>query len=128
MRIVTGPLPVMGASIPGGKLDILVAMDPWEGLRHLRLAHAQTVCYCETEVLPLFTDRAVTESGESPGQRLQRLPIEVLWRHYRQDAITLAGTANMANYFAGLDCLMALGVKNVDDYRRIFFTMIPKAN
>jgi len=131
MRIAAGPLPVVGPSIPVGKLDVLVAMDPWEALRHVRLAHAKTVCYVEVEIMPLFTDRSIAvarDVGESPVQRLNRLPLQVCCRQYRQDAIALDDAAHMANYFAGLDCLTELGVNNVDDYQRIFFTMIPKAN
>lgn len=132
MRIVAGPLPVVGPSIPVGKLDVLVAMDPWEALRHMRLAHTKTVCYVESEIMPLFTDRTasavVKEPGEDPRQQLKGLPIEVFWRQYRQDAIAVDNTAHMANYFAGLDCLPALGLSNTDDYQRIFFTIISKAN
>ena len=131
MRIATGALPVSGAGIPLGKLDILVALDPWEALRHLRLAHAGTVCFVETEIMPLFTDRSASgerEESGSPVDRLNSLSLQTTWRQYRRDAVASAGTATMANYFAGMDCLSALGLNNSDDYRRIFFDSIPAAH
>jgi Pyruvate/2-oxoacid:ferredoxin oxidoreductase gamma subunit len=128
MRISSGVLPVVGPSIPAGKLDILVALDPWEALRHLRLAHGGTVCYCETEPMPFFTDRSVNSDREIPGtgpiELLQKLPLAITWRQYRQQAMHRDGTAQMANYFAGLDCLTALGLGNSNAYERIFFATI----
>jgi len=124
LRIASGVLPVVGPSIPVGKLHILVALDPWEGLRHLRLGTSDTVCYIETEAMPFFTDRSGADERQTrsagPVELLQKLPLTITWRQYRQQAIDREGTAQMANYFAGLDCLSALGLNNSSDYQRIF--------
>lgn len=121
-------LPIVGPSIPQGKLDLLVALDPWEGLRHLSLAHHGTVCYVETEVMPLFTDRRrPTPTGASPAERFAAVPLPLIWRSYRQTALDRTGTAKMANYFAGCDALRGLGLDNLDDYRQRFATVIPKS-
>jgi Pyruvate/2-oxoacid:ferredoxin oxidoreductase gamma subunit len=131
MRIATGPLPVLGPSIPSGKLDILVAMDPWEALRHYHLANADTVFFVETETMPIFTDRSVPAEREralgNPVDQLNRLSPRIAWRNYRRDAMASAGTVNMANYFVGLDCLSALGLDGRGDYERLFFATIPAA-
>ena len=131
LRIAQGELPVLGPSIPPGKLDILVALDPWEALRHLRLGHAGTACYVETEIMPLFTDRSATGEREAPRtgpiEQLNRLGLQINWRQYRQDAVALQGSSKMSNYFAGIDCLNALGLTNLDDYNRIFSDYIPAA-
>lgn len=131
MRIANGVLPILGPGIPAGKLDILVALDPWEALRHLRLAHAGTVCFVETEVMPFFTGRSEVGEREvansSPVDSINQLPLQINWRNYRKDAVELYGTANMANYLAGLDCLTAMNLDLTDDYKKIFITTIPKS-
>jgi hypothetical protein len=63
----------------------------------------------------------------NPIEQLKRLALPITWRQYRQDAIADTGTAAMSNYYAGLDCLNALGLNVVADYQRIFFTTIPAA-
>ena len=132
MRIAEGDLPVLGASIPPGKLDVLVAMDAWEALRHLRLAHSGTVCFVERAPMPFFSDRASTGERDAfmtnPIDALNKLSIPITWRPYRQNAITSDGTASMANYYAGVDCLSALGLSDEDAYRRIFFDTISGAH
>jgi hypothetical protein len=122
-------MPLVGPAIPAGRLHILVALDPWEALRHMRLAHRGTVCYVETEVMPFFTDR--TGSGErglpdiGPLDQLMKLPIAITWRQYRQQATEHDGRAQMANYYAGLDCINALDMGADSIYRRIFSESIP---
>ncbi len=131
MRIAEGDLPVLGASIPPGKLDALVAMDAWEALRHLRLAHSGTMCFVEHDPMPFFYDRSSTGERETcmtnPIDQLNKLSVPITWRHYRQNAIESDGTASMANYYAGMDCLSALGLNDEDSYRRIFFNIITAA-
>jgi Pyruvate/2-oxoacid:ferredoxin oxidoreductase gamma subunit len=113
MRIASGSLPILGASIPKGKLDILVALDPWEALRHLPLAHSHTQVWVETQLQPLFNDRSVQVEPVSPLDQLHQLPLAINWRYYRRDAIAQYGNAKMANYLAGLDCLHALGINDI---------------
>lgn len=128
MRIAAGALRTLGASIPPGKLDVLVAMDAWEALRHLRLAHAGTRCFVERDPMPFFTDRASALESEActvnPYDLLNAVPVSITWRRYRQDAITADGTASMSNYYAGIDCLSALSMKAEDAFRHTFFSTI----
>lgn len=132
LRIAAGDrLPVLGPGIPPRKLDILVAMDPWEALRHLPLVHAGSRCFVETEIMPLFTDRSRSgvpaDAFTSPIDQLTRLPLSIVWRNYRQEALSTAGKAGMANYFAGVDCLTAMGLFQKAGYDAIFFGTIPGA-
>ncbi len=132
LRVASGNSPVLGSSIPKGKLDVLVAMDPWEALRHLPLAHAATKSWVESEIMPLFVERSGEMNNKTPLlnplRQLQRLPLEIGWRHYRRDAIEQTGTPKMANYLAGLDCIGGLGINDVAVFEHIFFNTIPASN
>ena len=120
MRIASGGLPILGASIPKGKLDVLIALDPWEALRHISLAHINTQIWVETDIQPLFTDRRLQSELVSPLDQLHQLPLVINWRHYRYTAITQYGNAKMANYCAGSDCLQALGIKDITIFNQFF--------
>ena len=128
MRIAAGDLPVLGAGIPAGKLDVLVSMDAREALRHLRLAHSETVCFVEYDPTPFFADRSGAGVRDAlmvnPIAQLEKLSIPITRRHYRQQAISSDGTAIMANYYAGMDCLSALGLDNIECYKRLFSVVI----
>lgn len=111
-RINNQKLSNVGQGIPKGQLDILVSLEPWEALRHVALAHSKTQLWVETQVMPFFTDRTVSEdknNADSPQAQLDALPdISIHWKSYREVAQHKMKTIKMANYFAGLDCITAL--------------------
>jgi Pyruvate/2-oxoacid:ferredoxin oxidoreductase gamma subunit len=131
MRVRENSTSVLGPGIPEGALDGLVAMDPWEALRHLHLAHHNTQLYVETEVMPLFGDRKSEDpeamQRHTPIERLQKLPIPINWKNYRQHAEKATGTTRMANYFAGLDCLSILNLCDTRHYHEVFYREITGA-
>lgn len=124
MRITQGGLPILGAGIPKGRLDYLIALDPWEALRHLPLAHARTQVWIETELQPIFNDRRSDARSAAtrvdPIKQLNELPLSIQWRHYRREARDHNGGVKMANYLAGLDCLQALEITNKKRFERLF--------
>lgn len=128
LRIAQGSLPILGAGIPKGKLDILVSLDPWEALRHLPLAHADTQVWVESEIQPLFNDRRDQarnpQSYLNPIAQLNQLPLTLHWRNYRQDARLTHGKVKFANFLAGLDCLHALGIQQDALFEAQFFAAI----
>lgn len=130
MRFTKGELPPLGPTIPAGRLHCLVALDPWEGLRHLSLANEQTICFIERQTMPLFSDRDAPDEGTTPADPLAllaRLPLKVALRDYRAEANRRHGTVAMANFLAGYDCLPFLEVTDTDLYERIFFANISSA-
>ncbi len=131
MRIAAGTLPVLGPGIPNGKLDLLVALDPWEGLRHIKKAHATTKAWVETSVAPMFVERQNPDEhfvlNTNPLDCFADIPVELHYQAYRQTAIETCGQVRMANYFAGMDCLQALGISEIARYQQIFFEQIPSA-
>jgi len=132
IRISEQSLTVLGQGIPRGELDILVALEPWEALRHVTLAHAKTQLRVETEVMPLFTERSNERCIEPPEQQLAALPLKIDWRSYRQQARQHNGTPKMANYYAGLDCVSALRpwITAIDAslFDKMFYKFINKAS
>lgn len=131
LRVANGMLPVLGPGIPNGRLDSLVALDSWEGLRHINKANSNSKAWVETASLPMFVERkhidAIYVENTDPLKLLSRLPLRVTLQAYRNKALECCGTAKMANYFAGLDCLDALGVTTITTYQQIFFDAIPAA-
>lgn len=110
---------ILGAAIAPGQLDCLIALDPWEALRHLPLAHGATCCWVERDAEPFFMERHQVAPQYDALTQLQQIDqaMAVLdgapgwqlhWRHYRQQALQQYGRAEMANFFAGLDCIAAL--------------------
>ncbi len=142
-RISKQELAILGPGIPHHQLDILIALEPWEALRHLSLAHSKTLVYVETEVMPLFTERdseRITKKEAAPPlkppkKQLQDLPLHIQWQSYRKTALEKNGIVKMANYYAGLDCLTAikqLFVHSSDNnekhlFDQLFFKQIKKA-
>ncbi len=142
-RISKQKLAVLGPGIPHNQLDILIALEPWEALRHLSLAHSKTLVYVETETMPLFTERdseRITGKEAAaplklPQTQLQELPLHIQWQSYRKTALQKNGIVKMANYYAGLDCLTAIkqifvhcsdsNEKHLFD--KLFFKQIKKA-
>ena len=131
MRIATDTIPALGSTIPVGQLDTLIAMDPWEGLRHVSLAHDNTLLWVEKQVLPLFVERqhkqAAKLAASNPIDQLAALPLSIQLREYRNEAMQAYGTPMMANYLAGLDCLSALHFSNTEQFENTFFQFIPAA-
>jgi Pyruvate/2-oxoacid:ferredoxin oxidoreductase gamma subunit len=121
----------LGPGIPAGSLDGLVALDPWEALRHLPLAHRTTPVWVESETQPLFRDRTATgqlpTEALSPVDQLNSLPIPIHWKGYRKLALKRTGDVRMANYFAGLDSLSALNLSDRPRYHEIFYQQIAGA-
>lgn len=135
-RIHQGALPILGQGIPTGELDILIALDPWEGLRHVPLSRSllangsKTRLWIETQSMPFFIERdgeSETDSQVSVKAQLESSGLDVNWRNYRGDATQQAGTAKMANYLAGLDCIQALKLSDKSLYDRLFFELVKKA-
>ncbi|MCF6190695.1 MAG: 2-oxoacid:acceptor oxidoreductase family protein [Cocleimonas sp.] len=139
-RIDDQKLPTLGQGIPKGQLDILISLEPWEALRHVSLAHPKTQFWVETQLIPLFIERANERSIESPHAQLDALPeIKIHWESYQDIAQQKAETIKMANYFAGLNCILAINShvnfsikskpNNIDTdlFDTLFFKQIPKA-
>jgi Pyruvate/2-oxoacid:ferredoxin oxidoreductase gamma subunit len=131
IRMAAGDLSVLGPGIPAGMLDILIALDPWEAIRHLPLAHTDTRLWVEQETMPMFVDRdSATAMGlaqKSPQRQLEAVPLKLSWQPYRQMAKSRTGSARMANYFAGSDCLKALNLFDQALYHSIFYKRISRA-
>jgi len=139
-RIDDQKLSTLGQGIPKGQLDILVALEPWEALRHVSLAHHKTHIWVETQLMPLFVERANERNFELPHAQLDALPeIKIHWKSYQNIAQQKTKTIKMANYFAGLDCISAINShisfstkskpNDIDTYLfdTLFFKQIPKA-
>lgn len=141
-RISSETLPILGQGIPTGQLDFLIALDPWEALRHAQLAHQKTQLWVEKETMPFFMQRE--KSNESLNQNLnEKLAAEepvnsviaelnnsglsVQWRNYREQAQQHTGTVKMANYFAGIDCIKALKLSDKSLFDTLFFQLVKKA-
>jgi Pyruvate/2-oxoacid:ferredoxin oxidoreductase gamma subunit len=58
--------PRLSADIPPGQLDLLIAIDPWEGLRHQALFGENTRIVINTSVTPLFIERFRSEAVRNP--------------------------------------------------------------
>jgi len=131
IRLAAGGLSVLGPGIPEGMLDVLIALDPWEAIRHLPLAHGKTRLWVEEETMPMFVDRDSAAASRlalaSPQKLLERVPLELNWQAYRQIAKSRTGSARMANYFAGSDCLTALNLFDPTRYNAIFYKRISRA-
>jgi len=127
MRIDMNDHGYIGHAIPKGKLDLIVALDAWEALRHMPMAHRQSRAWVENKIMPLFTDRGSNAIQLLPFDQINKLPIELVYRDYQQDALNKSGTVKMANYLAGIDCLEALGISDVALYNKHFFHNIPQA-
>lgn len=131
IRMAAGNLAVLGPGIPAGMLDILIALDPWEAIRHLPLAHGNCRLWVEQETMPMFVDRdsaaAMALAQTSPQKQLETVPLQLSWQPYRQMAKSRTGSARMANYFAGSDCLNALDLFDQDLYNSIFYKRISRA-
>jgi len=126
---------ILGQGIPKGELDLLMALEPWEGLRHIALSHGNTQIWIETQVMPLFVERANEREINSPRKQLDALPLNIQWRAYQQIAQQQSGTQKMANYYIGLDCISELvslldistNKKNSELFDQLFFSLIKKA-
>jgi Pyruvate/2-oxoacid:ferredoxin oxidoreductase gamma subunit len=130
-RISSLNLPISGPGIPSGQLDTLIAMEAWEGLRHLSKANHATTVYVETAPFPLFVERrdsaALYVEQTDPLTLFSELSVKSKFISYREQAMTLCRDVKMANYFAGIDCLHALGIKDKRQYQDYFFGLIPAA-
>jgi len=134
-QIHQGELPVLGQGIPTGQLDGLVSLDPWEALRHSKLAHKKTLIWVESDDMPLFQERRSAHRRPTPQQQLQALPLMIHWRCYRQRAEKQTGQVTMANYFAGLDVIKTIDAnfKQADHppnqalFDKLFAHIIPKS-
>ncbi|MEE9327622.1 MAG: 2-oxoacid:acceptor oxidoreductase family protein [Cocleimonas sp.] len=127
-RISTEALPTLGQGIPRGQLDFLIALDPWEAVRHATLSHQQTQLWVETETMPFFMQRGNTPAQTiSAKKQLDNSGLSVQWRDYKEQAQQQADTVKMANYFAGLDCLEALTISDKSIFDALFFQLIKKA-
>lgn len=123
---------VLGQGIPKGTLDILVALEPWEALRHILLAHQKTQLWVEIDAMPLFVERSHEYVIDSPKKQLNALPLAAIeWRSYRKMSLEKSGIAKMANYYAGLDCVSAIealtGKVDFKLFDRLFFGLVKKA-
>ena len=131
LRITDEKRPVLGPDIPVGKLDSLVALEAWEGLRHCPKAGQHTRAWIETASMPLFVERQSQVANyveqTDPLDLYKDIPVHLIRFSYRQQALTQCGDVHMANYFAGLDCLKALGIEDVSIYQEHFFNVISAA-
>jgi len=129
-RISKDKLPVLGQGIPKGQLDYLIALDPWEALRHAALSHQETRLWVETESQPFFMERSKESKAEQidlPQNQLKKTPLNIQWRNYREMSQQQTGSIKMANYFAGLDCIKALKISDKTLFDKLFFQLIKKA-
>lgn len=124
-------LVVLGQGIPKGELDILIALEPWEALRHVSLANKKTKFRIETQAMPLFIERSNERVTDSPKKQLDALPLDIQWLSYQEIALQKFSNVRMANYFAGLECVTVLKtfseVFDLALYDELFFKLINKA-
>ena len=130
-RISRQTLAPLGQGIPQGKLDSLVALEPWEALRHVTLAHTKTMLWVEKQAQALFVERSNERQIQSPQSQLNALPLNIHWRSYQEDALQQSSSKKMANYYAGIDCLISLKKNNLyidaSLFDKLFFSRIKKA-
>lgn len=130
-RVASADLPVSGPGIPRGHLHSLIAMEAWEGLRHLASANADTRVWVESAASPIFVERRSTAAlyveQTDPLSLYDGLAIDPARTSYREQALTRCNDVKMANYFAGIDCLDALGIRDISRYQYHFFELIPAA-
>ncbi len=131
IRIGHKKLAILGQGIPQGQLDFLIALEPWEALRHIRLANPDTIAWVEEKPQALFVERSNERPIESPQNQLSALPVSMHWRSYQDEAKEKFGTHKMANYLAGKDCLMALKKDKISIepklFDKLFYSTIKKA-
>ena len=128
-------LTILGQGIPRAQLDCLISLDPWEALRHVNLAHEATTLWVEKSTQALFIERGLKQSDKkkiaTPQSQLNALPLTVHWQDYQKNALQHYKTKKMANYLAGLDCLIALKNNKVQIepalFDTLFFSKITKA-
>lgn len=134
-RISKDTLCVLGQGIPNGQLDSLIALEPWEALRHLPLVHCNTSLWVETKAMPFFIERSNQQTINSPQQQLNALPLTIHWKAYQAIAQQQSGTHKMANYYAGIDCITSLSCAFTETspplemavFDTLFFSLIKKA-
>ncbi len=133
LRFADTEITMLAAEIPAGKLDYLIALDPYEAIRHIKLANNNTQCWVDGKRPALFIERMPEFFNESTGNQstgnnnsddamvyLQSLPVKLTEANYYQQALTRYQSAKMANFLAGYDCLRALGLQIDDEYQLLF--------
>lgn len=123
---------ILGQGIPSGQLDILIALEPWEALRHVSLAHSKSQLCVETKMMPLFVERSKERKIIPAKNQLDALPLNIQWSSYQEIALQKSGSIKMANYYAGLDCVTAhntlTGELDLELYDKLFFKLVKKAS
>jgi len=88
--------------IPARKLDLMIAMEPWEGLRFYRLCSPATKLLVNAEIVPLMIERSFPVNIDDPVATMSRLGLDVCARNFSASAIQEHGSKRMLNYAMGL--------------------------
>ena len=95
--------------IPDGRLDLMIALEPWEGLRFSRLCSAHSRVVINSAVVPLMLERTHPQGFGDPVSKMSRFGIELMARNFTDESLRDHGSKKMLNYamgkFAVSNCL-----------------------
>jgi Pyruvate/2-oxoacid:ferredoxin oxidoreductase gamma subunit len=91
--------------IPDGRLDLLIGLEPWEGLRAYRLCSPETTVVLNHAEVPLMVARSKPVKIKSPATEFQKLGITVQCENFTAAAIKKHGDKKMLNFEMGLSAI-----------------------
>ena len=87
--------------IPNGKLDLMIALEPWEGLRFHRLCSSGTIVLMNSEIVPLMIERSFPVKVEDPVSMMKKLGFKICTKNFTTYAIQNYNSKKMVNYVMG---------------------------
>lgn len=98
LRIVTSEAPIIISSqIPKGEAHVLIALEPWEGLRFANYCSQKTKLIVNTDIELLFIERYVSSSISNPVEQLKTLFRDPILNDYSALSRELTGSEKSAN-------------------------------
>lgn len=89
--------------IPRGSLDLLIALEPWEALRHSSLFSRSTKIVVNSVKQPFLSDRLNGTSNTDPCEELRRLELSSIIKDFESLSHHKHGTKKMTNFELGLE-------------------------
>ena len=87
--------------IPSGKLDLMIDLEPWEGLRFCSLCSPTSTVIINSAIVPLMLERSNPNGFGDPVSRISQLGLNVVARNFTAEAIDEYGEKKMLNYVMG---------------------------
>lgn len=84
LRILTVPdqNKIFSSQIPKGKVDVLIALEPWEALRFSDQCNPNTKLVVNSQEQKLYTERMLTQKNIDPIQTLENLFQNMILKNY----------------------------------------------